>query len=59
MFIDRLLHGWRGKRPVPNENFFREELHFVEQINIQRKAGWRIRKYKTKRGRTLYIIDSN
>jgi hypothetical protein len=60
MAVDRLLHRGRAKKLGPEENFLQEEeLHFVEHINRQCKTAWRIHKYSSRRGRTIYIIDSN
>jgi hypothetical protein len=60
MAVDRLLHLGRAKKRHPDENIFQgEELHFVESINRQCKAAWRIKKYRGRRGKTIFIIDSN
>lgn len=60
MALDRLLHRGRAKKQGPAENILQgEELHFVENINRQCKTAWRIRKYKGRRGKTIFIIDSN
>jgi hypothetical protein len=60
MAVDRLLHRRRPEKPGPPENIFQsEDLHFVENINRQCKAGWRIKKYRGRRGKTIFIIDSN
>jgi hypothetical protein len=60
MALERLLHFGRAKKVAPEENIFSgEELHFVENINRQCKAAWRIRKYRGRRGKSIFIIDSN
>lgn len=60
MAVDRLLHRGRAKKEGPAENILQgEELHFVESINRQCKTAWRIRKYSGRRGKTIFIIDSN
>jgi hypothetical protein len=60
MAVDRLLHRARAKRLDLEENIFQgEELHLVEKVNRQCKTAWRIKKYSSRRGRTIYIIDSN
>jgi hypothetical protein len=58
--LDRLLHFGRPKKVAPEENILNgEEVHFVENINRQCKTAWRIRKYGGRRGKTIFIIDSN
>jgi hypothetical protein len=58
--LDRLLHRRRPKELDPAENIFQaEELTFVESINRQCKTAWRIRKYRGRRGKSIFIIDSN
>jgi len=58
--LDRLLHCGRAKKLDPEENMFQgEEPHFVENINRQCKTAWRIRKYRGRRGKSIFIIDSN
>jgi hypothetical protein len=60
MALDRLLRFGRPKKVAPEENIFNgEDLTFVETINRQCKAAWRIRKYRGRRGKTIFIIDSN
>ena len=60
MALDRLLHRGRSKKPGHVENILQgEDLHFVERINQECKAAWRIRKYRGRRGKTIFIIDSN
>jgi hypothetical protein len=60
MAVDRLLHRRRPEKLGPAENIFQgEDLHFVENINRQCKSAWRIRKYSGRRGKTIFIIDSN
>jgi hypothetical protein len=56
----RLFHFGRAKKVAPAENSLNgEDLHFVENINRQCKAAWRIRKYRGRRGKSIFIIDSN
>jgi hypothetical protein len=58
--LGRLLHIGRPRKVAPAENSLNEEdLHFVENINLQCKAAWRIRKYRGRRGKSIFIIDSN
>jgi hypothetical protein len=60
MALDRLLHRRRAKKLAPQENILQsEEPHFVENINRQCKTAWRIRKYRGRRGKSIFIIDSN
>jgi hypothetical protein len=60
MALDRLLHLSRSKKPGPAENILQgEDLHFVERINRQCKTAWRIRKYRGRQGKAIFIIDSN
>jgi hypothetical protein len=58
--LGRLLHFRRAKKVPPAENSLDgEDIHFVENINCQCKAAWRIRKYTGRRGKSIFIIDSN
>jgi hypothetical protein len=60
MALDRVLHRGRAKKLDLEENVFQgEELHFVEKVNRQCKTAWRIRKYSGRRGKIIFIIDSN